>query len=313
MSELDFERWDNEVELPSARSNRPVKFAHRVEKLVMSTVLGALKRQKPERAARRLGTLLRTVGPWLWWIEQRGHKNLSFIYPDMTRAERSAILREVWYNLGATTAEFVHLSALMPRVEVQGAEQLQSLINGDGRAILFSAHMANWEALHTKLSALGLRCAIVYRAANNPLIDADIIRLRGDHSTRRQIPKSRRSARELLRALQDGQTLCLLTDQKLNDGVEAKLLGFSAMTTAAPARLALRENVPLIPARMVRRADSRFVLTIEPPIAITPSGDNEQDILNIVQAMNDVLGRWILEEPGQWLWFHRRWPRELSG
>jgi len=27
--------------------------------------------------------------------------------------------------------------------------------------------------------------------------------------------------------------------------------------------------------------------------------------------LNDVVERWVREDPGQWMWFHKRW--EISG
>ncbi|TIM03064.1 MAG: lipid A biosynthesis lauroyl acyltransferase, partial [Mesorhizobium sp.] len=29
------------------------------------------------------------------------------------------------------------------------------------------------------------------------------------------------------------------------------------------------------------------------------------------QLLNDVVERWVREDPGQWMWFHKRW--EISG
>ncbi|RUX88176.1 lipid A biosynthesis lauroyl acyltransferase, partial [Mesorhizobium sp. M7D.F.Ca.US.004.01.2.1] len=29
------------------------------------------------------------------------------------------------------------------------------------------------------------------------------------------------------------------------------------------------------------------------------------------QRLNDVVERWVREDPGQWMWFHKRW--EIGG
>ena len=39
------------------------------------------------------------------------------------------------------------------------------------------------------------------------------------------------------------------------------------------------------------------------------SGDRQQDITGMMRTVNDVLERWITDEPGSWLWLHRRWPK----
>ena len=179
----------------------------------------------------------------------------------------------------------------------------------EGRpAIFFSGHFANWEAMAIALHRLGLRYAVVYRAANNPLVDEKIIRLRAAVMSRRQIPKGKRGGRELMRAAKDGLSLCMLTDQKLGDGISVPLLGHSAMTAPAAARLALRGNLPVIPLQIVRQPGSRFTMTVHDPIEVERSGDTAADTERLTGAINGILGDFIRERPGQWLWFHRRWP-----
>lgn len=306
------DRWDAEIELPEARSNRPTTFMHKVENRIASMLLGWLGSMDIEKAGRRMGGLMETVGPMLRPVHKRGHDNLALIYPDMTTAERSAILRGVWRNLGMTVGEFAHIDELADRVTVRHEERLRELIDNDQKAIFISAHMANWEAMAPVLHKQGLKYAVVYRAANNPLVDASIIERRATAMTRRQIPKGKRGARDLVKVLNEGLSLCMLTDQKLNDGISSPLLGFPAMTTPAAARLALRENIPLVPLQLVREPGSRFTLTVHEPLSIEETGDIKADTQTLTDAMNAKLGEFILERPDQWLWLHRRWPKKVT-
>lgn len=306
-------RWDADVELPEARSNRPVTFGHKVENWIASGLLGMLGAMPIEKAARRMGSLLKVVGPMIGPVHQRGHDNLSLIYPDMTKAERAAILRGVWENLGMTVGEFAHLDKLSERTTIRNEHLLTDLIENDCKSIFFSAHMANWEAMPARLFTAGLKYAFVYRAANNPIVDAEIIRRRSEVMTRRQIAKGKRGARSLITVLNENLSLCMLTDQKLNDGISVPLLGHPAMTTPAAARLSLRDKIPLIPIQLVREPDSRFVMTIHPPLDIEETGDLKADMETLTAAMNDKIGQFILERPDQWLWLHRRWPKKVMG
>ena len=49
------------------------------------------------------------------------------------------------------------------------------------------------------------------------------------------------------------------------------------------------------------------------PIEADRSGDVGAATERLTAAINAKLGEMILQHPGQWLWFHRRWPRELTG
>jgi KDO2-lipid IV(A) lauroyltransferase len=313
MSTTSPDRWDADIPLPEPRSNRQTTRMHHVEYAVMRRLMRVLEGQDVETASRRMGSFMRNFGPMMRPVHQRGHANLRLVYPDMTAAERAAILRGVWENLGSTTAEYAHLGELPARVTIKGLDQLQEMIRSGQRAVYFSGHFANWEVMPATLFAQGLRFAAVYRAANNPLVDRQIIERRAEVMSRRLIPKGKRGARGLVEALNDGLSLCMLTDQKLNDGISVPLLGHDAMTAPAAARLALKDDLPLIPLQIVRHPGVRFTITIHPPLDVPRTGDRATDIEALTAAMNETLGRFILERPDQWLWLHRRWPRRVVG
>ncbi len=106
--------------------------------------------------------------------------------------------------------------------------------------------------------------------------------------------------------LPQGGCLGVLVDQKLNDGVEARLFGLPVMTSPAVAALALRFRCPVIPGHVERIGPARFRLIADQPLVPPDTGDRHADILSMTQAMNDRLEHWIMERPQSWLWLHRR-------
>lgn len=304
-------RWDADYVLPDPRSDRPTTRMHRVEHLVSNGLLSLFAGMRPEIAARRMGAFMRGFGPMLRPVHARGDANLQLIYPDMTPAERSAILRDCWTNLGMTVAEMPHVSTLRDRVTFKNIEIIDEMVARGERALYVSGHFANWELFTAVLFARGMKYGFVYRAANNPLIDGKIIEMRAAVASRRQIPKGKRGTRDLLKVFSEGLSLCMLTDQKLNDGISSPLLGYPAMTTPAAARMALKEGVPMIPLQIVREPESRFTLTVHPPVEAARTGDLKTDVQALTDGMNEAIGRMILDRPDQWLWFHRRWPKKL--
>ena len=300
------ERWDADRPLP-ARRDRPVTLAHRAEDAAAAALWRWSAARDVEAASDALGRLARRLGPRLSRVHARGRENMALALPQMSEAAREAALLDEWENLGRTAAEYAHLPALAARTEVAGRERLDGIVRTGGRAVFVSGHFANWEVMPSVLHAAGLRTALVYRPANNPLVDARIIGLRAQAMSRVMIPKGQRGGRQLLAALADGLSLALLTDQRLSDGMEATMLGRPALTAPAPARLALRADLPVIPIQLVRRPGVRFAMTVHPPIGTPRTGDAAEDTAALTQAINDRLGDFIREAPGQWLWFHRRW------
>ena len=307
MSDTPADAWDSEIQPPAPRANKPITFGRRVEAAAFLGLLSLMGRLSVESASRTVGKLLRTIGPMTGKIHRRADANLRLIYPEMTAAERAAILRDTWENVGNTLAEYAHVDKLADRVAVENAEIIQQFTEEGRQAIFFSGHFANWEAIGATLRREGIRFGAVYRAPNNALVDEHIIGLRAQVMTRLQIPKGKRGGRGLLKALKDGYSLTMLVDQKLNDGIEVPLLGHPAMTPPAAARLAKKLNIPLVPIQMTRHPDVRFTVTVHEPIY-----PGDRSVEDVTTEVNDVIGQFILARPEQWLWFHRRWPAELT-
>lgn len=249
----------------------------------------------PAGVASNLGGWIgRRVGPRLA-ASRKAIRHLESSLPDIDANEAVA---DMWDNLGRTIAEYPHLKALIKRTEIHGY-----LPENHTQFVFFSGHLANWE-----MSATGMNYFfsatphLIYRAPNNPYVQnlLDKCRsLKGEIST---IPKSAKGARDMVRALQNGDSLGILIDQKYNEGIEADFFGQPAMTSAAFVQLAQKYDLPLIPVRPERLSGSQFRITVYPPI---PTKDRAPE--DVVADAHALLEAWITERPGQWLWLHRRW------
>ena len=278
--------------------------------LALFTILG------PTRASALGGAITRFIGPLLP-VSRVADRNLQAALPEADAPTRRQIIRAVWDNLGRTIGELPHLSRLDftesgPGFELIGAEHLTA-IPDDRPAIFFSAHFGNWEAFPPIAARAGLLASSVYRAAANPSVDALILSLRraGVRADIPMFPKGASGARAAYAHLARGGRLGMVVDQKLNDGIEARLFGLPAMTAPAAAAFALKFRSPPIPGRVDRIGPARLRLTIEAPLPLPDTGHRQTDIATLTQAINDRLEAWIRQSPGAWLWLHRRWPREV--
>ena len=312
------ERWDREVDLPERRKNWKVTFMHRVEAAIMTGLFKVLEWMGVDRASAFMGSVMKVIGPTiLRSVHKRGRANLQLVFPEKSVEEHEDILRSVWENLGRTVGEFAHLDefdpfAANPRVRIEGLDNLRKP-EIDGKPVIYvSGHFANWELMASTVYRAGVRHATVYRAANNPIIDQRIIDFRASVMSRHLIPKGKRGGRALLMAIKQGLSPCMLVDQKLNDGIAAPFLGHPAMTAPATARLALKCETSVVPVSIRREEGAHFVFTAHDPIEFTPSGNMTQDVEDLTTRINDVLGEIIKGQLGQWLWLHRRWPKEAT-
>ncbi|MBU6444950.1 MAG: lysophospholipid acyltransferase family protein [Alphaproteobacteria bacterium] len=247
-------------------------------------------------------------------VTRRARDNLIAAYPQMGAAERNAVIKEMWDNLGRTVAEYAHLDAFRiggenPRVEFVNRDLIeQAKASGKG-VIFFSGHLANWEIMPVTTPELGVEGALVYRPVNNPYVDRWTSRQRTDNGPSEAISKGAQGTRRIFTLLRGGKGIFILVDQKTNEGIPAQFFGRMAMTTPAPAVLALRLGAVLMMITNERLNGAHFRVTAHEPIAFTPTGDHDRDVLALTQKINDGLEAVIRQRPSQWLWIHRRWPK----
>ena len=257
------------------------------------------------------GWLGRTIGPRLG-ASRRALRNLRHALPDNSDAENRRIIRGMWDNLGRSVAEFPHLETICAagsqRVEIVNGEDIAALRDQRRPAILFGGHFANWEVGPATIHRLlGPSLLSVFRAANNPWADRV---LRRRMPARRAVAKGAEGGRDLIRHLRQGGHVAMLVDQKMNDGIAVPFFGRDAMTAPAIARLALRFDCPIVPVRVERLNGPRFRFTVMPRLELPAGNDTADAVLETMKRVTATIEQWIVARPEQWLWIHRRWPRE---
>ena len=279
---------------------------------IVALVLYGLFRAMRFWAASCLGGLIgRLIGPRLA-VSRRAYQNLSLAFPEKSAAEIKSIVRGMWSNLGRMAGEYPHLSKLKVYnpggyVQVEGADILDAIDEGDKPAIFFSAHLANWEIAPLSATQRGLVLDQVYREANNPMMQW-LYEHRAGNLSGNLIPKGAQGAKMLMKALMEGRHVGMLVDQKMNDGIPVEFFGHEAMTAPALAELALRYECPVVPVRVERLRGPAFRVIISPPLEFEPTGDRHADVARMMKLVNQQLEEWIRATPEQWLWLHNRWP-----
>ncbi len=266
------------------------RLSHRLEAWGAALLFAFFGLLPLDRASALGGALARRIGPFLG-ISKRARLNLRRALPELSETEITRVVAGMWDNLGRVAAEYPHLQKIR-------------VFEPCGR--VESGHIANWEIGSLAGVQYGIAVAQIYRAANNPLVDRLIARLRGDRDE--FIPKGAVAARRAIAALNRGVHLGLLADQKMNDGIPVPFFGRPAMTTSALAFLALRFDCDVFPLRVERLAGARFRVTVFPPLPLPRSGERLADATALMAQVNATLEMWIRDRPELWLWLHRRWP-----
>jgi KDO2-lipid IV(A) lauroyltransferase len=247
-------------------------------------------------------------------VTRRARENLAAAYPQMSASEINAIIKEMWDNLGRTIAEYAHLDTFRmtgdrPRIEVTGLDHVEHVL-ASGKGIIFlSGHFANWEIMPITAADYGVQGGTVYRPVNNPYVDRWMVHQRTRNGPAEMISKGALGTRRIFTLLRSGKSIFILVDQKTNEGIPVPFFGRAAMTTPAPAVLALKLGAILLPVSNERMGGARFRVTVHKPIEVVPTGDHDRDVFALTREINNVVEKCVRARPSQWLWIHRRWPR----
>ena len=244
--------------------------------------------------------------------------NLAAAFPEMTADERNRIRRSMWDNLGRVVGEYPHLARFSPKGDdpriTYSLPPGMSLEDLKQKPVIFlSAHLGNWEMLPILAGQLGFDGAAVVRPPNNPYVASWVARQRRINGPDTMIAKHN-AARPMVAQLKAGKMLCMLVDQKLREGIAVPFFGRDALTTPAPAALALKMGAHIIIAANRRVGGPRFHVTVQPELEFNTSGDEAEDVTRLTAAIQARIEEMVRANPGQWLWIHNRWttPRDIA-
>ena len=262
------------------------------------------------------GKLCQLIGP-LTSKHHIAETGMRIAFPDASDDQIKVWLHESWNRMGRVFAEFPFLHRIKifednSQVEVIGIEKFEQLITDNKGAVLISGHFSNWELMAAVIGQSGLPNKTTYRPTNNPYFDKRLHAERAAYGTKLMVAKSgARGAKELFEALKHGESVAFLNDQKFNEGLEVPFFGVGAMTLPGPTRLALKTGAPLIPMSIVRTNGTKFRVVIHDPIELQNTGNRDADVMAGLVKINTFVEDRIRENPTDWFWVHRRWPKPL--
>lgn len=254
------------------------------------------------------GLLGKLIVMYLPKARKRVHRGLITVFPGLSKKEINSITKKVGCNTALTLSELLMNDDYKKRKKLisadgEGFETLkEAKSNGQG-AIIVSAHFGQWEAIRHHLAENNMETGAVYRKNNNPFYERLFLKSI-KYGGLPIIARGGKGNINMIRHLKKGGFFALLVDQDSHSGKQIKFLGQDARTTTAPAEMALRYDLPLVPVFAVRQANGQNIkLEYEEAIIHT-------DAITMTNEINDRISARIQKNPDQWYWLHNRWNKE---
>ena len=218
------------------------------------------------------------------------------------------IISKIYGNYGRILAEYPFLKAfrnskLNKFIEIDGLENLNKIKREKRRAVFISGHFNNFELMALQIEKAGINLCAIYRPLNNVFLNKTMEEIRENFICKNQIKKGRSGTRQIIENIKKGNSVALMIDQRVREGIKINFFGKPASTTTIPAQLIKKYKCDLVPIYIERRKNNYFKMFVSEPIKI----GNNKSIKEITEHLNKILEKMILKNIDQWIWTHDRW------
>ncbi len=218
------------------------------------------------------------------------------------------IISKIYGNYGRILAEYPFLKAfrnskLNKFIEIDGLENLNKIKREKRRAVFISGHFNNFELMALQIEKAGINLCAIYRPLNNVFLNKTMEEIRENFICKNQIKKGRSGTRQIIENIKKGNSVALMIDQRVREGIKINFFGKPASTTTIPAQLIKKYKCDLVPIYIERRKNNYFKMFVSQPIKI----GNNKSIKEITEHLNKILEKMIKKNVDQWIWTHDRW------
>ncbi len=272
----------------------------------------------PLQLALRVGSLIGVAGYFVWGSRRRiAVDNISrairagFIDSSVSAAE---LVKEHFRNLGMSAAEIARVyhgfgGRILDAIEIEGIDNYQRAREKGKGILLITGHCGNWELLALALSCKVSPVGAVARPINNPYLNSLIERVRKRYGN--SVIYKKGALRAIISQLRKGDTVGILVDQSVlpAEGVVVEFLGRPAWAIKSPSLIARKTGAAVVPVFIRRRDNGSHVVEIHPEVELSDEDDLEMAVLEDTGRFTSFVERYVMKNPSEWLWIHRRWKR----
>jgi len=262
--------------------------------------------------------LISSTLAWFWWIAR---KNVSKVKTNVSKAldldENHpmviSISRKIYIEFAKNIVDFfkngiISLEQFKKNVKLDGIDNLKKALEKGKGAVIFTAHIGNFEWGAARIGAEGFKIWGVGLSRENRFLDNYF------EKNRKSKCLKTLNANKMLgvfRILKNNEVIAIPTDW--DPAGTAKAYGFLGKKVMLPSgviQIALTSGASLIPSFIVRDGKYHHHQVIYEPLNLIRDGEKEELIEKNMHLIINVLEKQIKENIDQWVMFHDIWAKD---
>lgn len=225
--------------------------------------------------------------------------------PELTHKEVLTYTKRMYQHLGLLVGEIFKFDRvkMMENAKVEGLENLEEAKALSKSVLVATGHYGNWELLAYFLMQHGLKLSAIAKEQRNPYFEELILHEREVAGV--EVIYQKNALRGILRAIKNKRSIYFIHDQDARKtGETMPFLNHDASVFMGVARIALKADLPIMPAYHVRTETGEHIFKFEK--VFYPNQENLTDT-EVMQRLNSSLENMIKAHPELWFWVHKRW------
>ena len=236
-------------------------------------------------------------------------ENLSKSFPQKSLPEILKVKNDFYKNLSDVIIETlksftITSKEIKKRVVFTNPELAENFIHQNQPFITLSTHQCNWEWQLLSSCLLGFPIDAAYKKLTNKTVDQMMLSMRSAFGA--NLIESKSFLRTAIKRKNIVRGIAMVGDQRppKNSEFRTDFLHQDTVMFTGAEKLAKAFNYPVLFMEMKRVKRGKYTITLS-PISAPPY--SKEDDYSITKKYCELTERSIYENPGDWLWSHKRW------
>ncbi len=255
---------------------------------------------------RRLGDLI--------YLCDRKHRAVAYanikktVADNLDSAASARINRKTYQAFAQNLVEIsfiprINQQYLAKYIHIENREYAASAFNRGKGVIFLIVHEGNWELSNIICANLGVPFVLFVRDQGFPRLNALLNTYRLKQGAK--IIHKDTGIRELIKVLQNNQSIGMTVDQGGKTGERVSFFGKQAAMATGAVRLALKYDCAIIPIYYTRIKGPHTKLILDQVFTVTRSQDPKKDLHQNLQRLVSIYEKYLFKYPHEYLWTYK--------